>query len=141
MDASDAVFPVLSKAKPLRGSRRKVIGVKHYRFPIFEYNVSRIWNWIVWLLVASPDRSLLLGLVANVIVFIMMSSPYCSGTERRGGMMKSMQQQDSLFLSRNFDKSAPLHCTRPNLQSGLFHLQLKKSMQVRTRNHPSCGFC
>jgi hypothetical protein len=37
-----------------------------------------------------------------------MSSPYCSGTERRGGMMKSMQQQDSLFLSRNFDKSAPL---------------------------------
>jgi hypothetical protein len=73
MDASDAVFPVLSKAKPFRGSRRKVIGVKHYRFPIFEYNVSRIWNWIVWLLVASPDRSLLLGLVANVIVFIIIA--------------------------------------------------------------------
>jgi hypothetical protein len=34
-----------------------------------------------------------------------------------------------------------IHCTRPNLQSGLFHLQLKKLMQVRTRNHPSCGFC
>jgi hypothetical protein len=44
----------------------------------------------------------------NTSKFGVMSSPYCSGTERRGGMMKSMRQQDSLFLSRNFDKSAPL---------------------------------